>query len=168
MTTVRISITLIFALALTVSAFSPAWKVSELRYSGSNSQEPLAQEAIPARPAKPASPPSPRAIRAFLEAKDLIASREWEKAEAKLNEVISLRADGAAVDAALYYLAFVLKKQSRFEDAEKAIDQLLKEFPDSRWVGDAEAMRMEVAPDLGRGREVAEAARRANNVEVQI
>jgi len=138
-----------------------------------------AQEAKPALPAKPpseqeakpaspAKPPSEQAIRAFVEAKELISAREWQKAENKLNEVISLQAEGSAVDAALYYLAFVLKKQNKYREAEKAIERLLKEFPQSRWAGDAETLRMEVAPDVGKEKDVVDAARRSKNPEVRI
>lgn len=52
-------------------------------------------------------------MKIFREGRDLIGDESWEKAATKFREYISRYPKGKDTDAALYWLAFALKKQDR-------------------------------------------------------
>lgn len=79
----------------------------------------------------------------FREGRDLIDQREWEKAAAKFNEIVCDCPEKKGVDAAFYWLAFSYKKQNKFKEMGAAIDRLVKNFPESSWVNDAQVMNFE-------------------------
>lgn len=79
----------------------------------------------------------------FREGRDLIDQREWEKAAAKFNEIVCDCPEKKGVDAAFYWLAFSYKKQNKFKEMGVAIDRLVKNFPQSSWVDDAQVMNFE-------------------------
>jgi HEAT repeat protein len=107
------------------------------------------------------------AARIFREGRELIADEQWEKAAAKFNEVITRYSDSPNIDAALYWLALALKKQGKFQQSDQALAQLIERFPDSAWARDARAMRIEIAPRLGKGDLIAEGATAAED-EIKI
>ena len=82
--------------------------------------------------------------------RDLIDRQEWARATEQFREAIEKNPDHKSADAALYWLAFCYKKQKKIEEADAALDRLLKEFPGSQWTGDAQVMKTEIAPVLGR------------------
>jgi HEAT repeat protein len=95
-----------------------------------------------------ASNASDEAAKVLREARDNIKDGEWAKAEQRLRSIVTEYPTHKGTDAALYYLAFSLKKQSRFQEADRTLEQLIKDHPASSWVNDARAMRIEIAPRL--------------------
>lgn len=81
----------------------------------------------------------------FREGRDLIDKQEWKKASEKFSEVINQYPDNKSVDAALYWLAFCYKKQREFEKMGAAVDRLIKTYPTSSWVSDAQVLLVEAA-----------------------
>jgi len=88
------------------------------------------------------------AATAFREARDLIGNGEWAKAEARFNRFIAEFPKDRDVPAALYWLAYAMKQQSKFQEADAAVVRLIEQYPSSQWVTDARAMRVEMAPRL--------------------
>lgn len=88
------------------------------------------------------------AATAFREGRDLIGSGEWGKAEARFNRFIAEFPKDRDVPAALYWLAYSLKQQSKFQPADAALTRLIEQYPASQWANDARAMRVEMAPRL--------------------
>jgi HEAT repeat protein len=85
---------------------------------------------------------------AFREARGYIKDGEWQKAEQTFRSFITKHPQHKDADAALYYLAFALKKENRLAEANKTLEQLIAEHPSSSWINDARAMRIEMAPKL--------------------
>ena len=117
-----------------------------------------AQAPKPATPTAPQTqkPPAPQtqkpaaATTAFREARDLIGEGEWVRAEAALNRFIANFPQDRDIPAARYWLAFSLKQQNKFAEADTALTRLIQQHPTATsWVTDARAMRVEIAPRLG-------------------
>jgi HEAT repeat protein len=53
------------------------------------------------------------------------------------------------VDVALYWLAFALKKQDKYNEASEVLAQLIRQHPNSSWVSDARQMAVEIAAATG-------------------
>lgn len=77
------------------------------------------------------------------EGRDLIADQEWEDAAKKFGDYIKKYPNGKEVDAALYWLSYALVKDERIDEANRAIERLIAQFPKSRWRRDAEALRLQ-------------------------
>ncbi len=92
---------------------------------------------------------SDAAAKAFREGRNLIEEENWPEAEKNFKEFIADNPRHKNVDAALYWLAFALKKQGRLQDADRTLERLIKQHPKSEWKDDAQAMRLEIAPQLG-------------------
>ncbi len=110
------------------------------------------------------------AMEYFREGRKLVADEQWASAAVKFNKAIELYPKGDPADAALYWLAFSLREQGKFEEAKKALLRLFDEFPNSNWINDATAMRLEIASRLGEKEVVTRIVRREvkPNDEVQI
>src|SRR5262245_29031287 len=89
---------------------------------------------------------SSAAMKAFRAGRDLITKAEWDKADDKFNPIVSQYPSSEVTDAALYWLAYSLKRQNKFQETDDAIGRLIKGFPRSNWIKDAKAMRAEIAP----------------------
>jgi TolA-binding protein len=92
---------------------------------------------------------SDAAAQAFRAGRNLIEEENWQAAEKDFKGFIADNPRHKNVDAALYWLAFAQKKQGRFRDADRTLERLIKEHPKSNWKDDAQAMRIEIAPQLG-------------------
>jgi HEAT repeat protein len=90
------------------------------------------------------------AMQVFRQGRDLIDKEDWAAAAAKFGGYVSQYPKSKEADAALYWLAYALKKQGRFQDAEQTLERLAREFPRSTWVDDARAMQVEIAPRVGK------------------
>lgn len=97
---------------------------------------------------QPADSASPE-MKAFRDGREALADERWARAEERFNDFITDYPGDRNVDAALYWLAFALKKQEKFAEADRILGRLMKEFPSSNWTGDAQSMRIEIAPQLG-------------------
>lgn len=80
----------------------------------------------------------------------MAADGQWAKAAEKFNEVIVKYPTSQDVDASLYWLAFALKKQNKFELADDTIGQLIFKFPQSPWIKDAMSIRIEMSFNLSK------------------
>jgi HEAT repeat protein len=86
----------------------------------------------------------------FREGRDLIDRQEWASGAEKFRETVEKYPDHRLADAALYWLAFCYKKQKKYKEADAALARLLEKFPSSAWAGDAQVMKTEIAPWIGR------------------
>jgi HEAT repeat protein len=74
--------------------------------------------------------------------------RAWARAADSFTRVIE--ADGSArVDAALYWKAYALDKLNQQADALASVQDLIKRFPQSRWISDAKALELQVRQNAG-------------------
>jgi HEAT repeat protein len=89
------------------------------------------------------------AAKSLRKGRDLIEDEKWQEAEQSFKDFIADFPQHKNVDAAFYWMAFSLKKQGRLQDADRTLEQLIKEHPKSGWSDDAQAMRVEMAPQLG-------------------
>ncbi|HEX8560138.1 MAG TPA: HEAT repeat domain-containing protein [Pyrinomonadaceae bacterium] len=95
--------------------------------------------------------------RALREGRDFIERENWGRAAETFERFIDTYAGDENVDEALYWLAYVLKKQAKYAEAERRLERLRRDYPRSTWGADAEAMRVEMAPFLGQRRLIEEA-----------
>lgn len=112
-----------------------------------NAQEPPA----PARPATPPSPVSPARRAAdrppssrdpYTRGTAYLDRRSWNEAIAAFDEVIAN--NNTRTDGALYWKAYALGKLGRRQEAQEQLNDLSKRFADSRWLGDAKALALEM------------------------
>lgn len=74
--------------------------------------------------------------------------RQWDEAVNRFEEVIA--ANKARVDAALYWKAYALSKLGRNKDSIAALDSLAQSHPQSRWLADSKALKVEVGQASGK------------------
>jgi HEAT repeat protein len=109
------------------------------------------------------------AIATFRQGRELIAQEQWPRAEQVFGDFVKSNPGDKNADAAFYWLAFSLKKQSKYEEADTALEKLIAVYPKSTWVTDAKAMRTEIAPQLGtKGTRIVQESAQSNNDEVKI
>jgi HEAT repeat protein len=104
------------------------------------------------------------AARIFREGRDLIVDEAWAEAEGKFKSFVSNYPKEKNLDAALYWLAFTLVKQEKYQEADKQLKRLLSEFPRSNWADDATALRAQMNLDP----RVVDQALSEDDVEVKI
>lgn len=103
------------------------------------------------------------AMKAFREGRDLIESENWQQAAEKFQGFIAEYPKDRDVDAALYWYAYALQKQNKKDEAAPLLLRLIKDFHNSSWRREAEAMLVV----LGRGNAVQQALDQ-NNCEIKI
>ncbi len=108
-----------------------------------------------------------KAMQLFSEARELIDDDDWSAAERAFRKFIDSYPKHKNVDAALYYIALSLKKQEKLEQADRAIDRLLSEYPRSSWADDAKNLRVEIAAQSGNG-QVLEQELNKDDLETRI
>src|SRR5437764_1154153 len=108
------------------------------------------------------------AMKMFREGRDQIEAENWAQAAAKFDAFVRDYPKDKDVDAALYWLAYALKKQGKKDEAAQPLLRLIREFPSSSWRREAQAMLVE----LGHGDEIAHVLAQANadreNCEIKI
>ncbi len=107
------------------------------------------------------------AMQLFRAGRDLIEVENWPKAAEKFSAFVSAYANDKDMDAALYWLAYSLKKQQQPREAARQLARLMKDYPRSSWRGEAEAMLTELAPQLGNQDAVNDALKK-DNEELKI
>src|SRR5215210_5715504 len=80
------------------------------------------------------------AMQVFRQGRDLIEREDWAAAAAKFEGYVTQYPKSKEADAALYWLAYAQKKQGKFQDADRTLARLVKEFPRSAWVDDARSL----------------------------
>lgn len=106
---------------------------------------------------------NPAAMKAFREGRDLIEGEKWQQAAEKFDGFINEFPKDRDVDAALYWYAYALQKQGKKNEAASPLLRLIKEFPNSSWRREAEAMLVV----LGQGEAIQQALDK-NNCEIKI
>lgn len=89
------------------------------------------------------------AMNIFRRGRDQIEEENWSRATTAFNSFVADYPKHKDVDAALYWLAFALKKQGKFADADRQLERLIRDYPQSSWRDDARAMRVEMANRTG-------------------
>jgi HEAT repeat protein len=89
------------------------------------------------------------AQRLLRDGREFVGERKWAAAVTKFNDLIRSYPRDKNLDAALYWLAFCLKQQGKPEEADRTLERLIKEYPNSDWEDDARALRVELAQVLG-------------------
>src|SRR5262245_21561197 len=105
---------------------------------------------------------SDAATKVFSEARNLIKDGEWAKAEQSFKRFINDYPQDKDIAAATYWLAFALKQQKKFQDADNTLTQLIEKFPGSSWVIDARTLRIEI------GQEVIDTRVKEENEEIRL
>lgn len=78
---------------------------------------------------------------------DALEDGEWSRAADRFRAVIA--ANQERVDAALYWLAYAQSKLAQHADALATLADLTRDHADSRWIGDARALEIEVRRSVG-------------------
>jgi HEAT repeat protein len=74
-------------------------------------------------------------------------ARRWDRAIAAFQNVADRK--GADADAALYWKAYAESRAANREDALSTLGELRRLYPSSRWLGDAQALDVEVRAQAG-------------------
>jgi hypothetical protein len=106
--------------------------------------------------------------KAFRDGRELLREENWVRAAERFNDYINDYPKETNVDAALYWLAFALKKQDKFREADRALNRLITDFPASGWADDAKALRIEIAPRLGNTELIDKEANAPGNDEAKL
>jgi HEAT repeat protein len=96
-----------------------------------------------------ASDSSDPGIQLFNKGRDYIQEEKWADAMAQFNQFVKEYSSSPKTDAALYWLAYSLKKQDEFQKAGDALRELFKNYPKSTWIADAKAMAAEIDSERG-------------------
>src|ERR1043165_9576075 len=80
--------------------------------------------------------------RKYQQAVKALHKRHWDEAIEAFNEVIEMA--GARVDGAWYWKAYAQNKRGQREEALSSLAQLIKAFPESRWLSDAKALQAQI------------------------
>ena len=106
---------------------------------------------------------SDAAMTSFRQGRDLIEDGSYDEAAGKFKRFVTENPRHKDVDAALYWLAFSLKKVERYQDADRQLDRLLREYPKSNWVDDARALRVEIAGQVKDTKVIGDELDKSNN-----
>src|SRR5215813_14171966 len=106
-------------------------------------------------------------MKIFREGRDFIGEESWDKAAGKFREYVQKYPKGKDTDAALYWLAFALKNQEKYQEADRTLERLISNYPNSKWKNDASTMRIEVSSNLP-GRQTPSNISASDNEEMKI
>lgn len=114
------------------------------------------------------SDPAGPEVKAFRDGREALADERWARAEERFGDFINDYPKSKSLDAALYWLAFAQQKQEKFDEADRTLRRLVKEFPASGWADDARALRAEIAPRLGQSQALTDETARPDNEEARL
>ncbi len=100
-----------------------------------------------AAPQADAMQPTSEAARAlYRDGHEALEKGDWNRAYERFSVLEAQLRDAkeTGVDAAMYWEAYALEAGRRPGDARQRIDQMLREFPDSRWAGEARSLAARV------------------------
>lgn len=83
----------------------------------------------------------------YENAQDALADGQWTRALERFARIVE--ANVARVDAAMYWTAYAQSKLGQQADALATLAELTKAYPQSRWIGDAKALDLEVRRSVG-------------------
>jgi len=84
----------------------------------------------------------------YQRGQESLERRQWARAADQFNAVIEAQ-NSSRVDAALYWKAYALDKLNQQADALAALGQMIKTYPQSRWIADAKALELQVRQNAG-------------------
>ena len=85
----------------------------------------------------------------YRRGKEALDQRKYERAIEEFDKVIE--AKGQRADGAFYWKAYSLNKIGRRPDAQAALEELRKGYPNSAWLNDAKVLAAEVSQASGQG-----------------
>lgn len=94
------------------------------------------------------APADKAANQLYWQGQAALKKSDWPTALKRFTELESLlrEKEPRSADAALYWEAYALTQARRTAEAKAALDKLHREFPDSRWSKDADALVQQVSP----------------------
>jgi len=84
----------------------------------------------------------------YQRGQEALERRAWARAVDAFTRVTDAQ-NSSRVDAALYWKAYALDKLNQQADALTAVQDLIKRFPQSRWLSDARALELQVRQNAG-------------------
>ncbi|MCO7225575.1 outer membrane protein assembly factor BamD [Pleionea sp. CnH1-48] len=90
--------------------------------------------------------------RLYIEGQEQLDNKEWKAAQRSFARIVE--EEGKKSDAALYWLAYAQFKSKEYHQALASIKTLAKRYPDSRWVDDAQALKIEIRDKQGSHAEI--------------
>lgn len=100
-----------------------------------------------ATPAAPAVADDQRADQLYEQGRDAIERGRYEIAIERFDKLIALKSD--RTDAGMYWKAYSVARSGNPGSALEVIANLRKQFPDSRWLKDAQALEVEIRQASG-------------------
>lgn len=88
----------------------------------------------------------------YSEGQKQLDNREWRAAQQTFNQILENKS--GRQDAALYWLAYAQFKSSEHQSALNTIKKLGRDFPQSRWIDDAQALKVEIRDVQGDSAEI--------------
>jgi HEAT repeat protein len=76
----------------------------------------------------------------FREGRDFIEAQNWQRAAEKFHDFITAYPKDRDLDAALYWYGYALQKQDRKEEAAVPLLRLIRNYPNSSWRQEAQAL----------------------------
>jgi len=88
-----------------------------------------------------------REDRLYERGQQAIDEGRWQVAVERFTDLIQEK--GTRVDAAMYWRAYALDRLGQKADALTAAAELIKQYPASKWIGDAKALELQVRQSAG-------------------
>jgi len=106
-------------------------------------------------PPAPPAPPSPKSMRIFVGRGDgeydagtrALDQHHYDEAVIRFDQVINSKSSRA--DGALYWKAYALNRTGKKDEALATLTQLHRDYPQSAWLNDAQALETEVKQSSG-------------------
>jgi hypothetical protein len=83
----------------------------------------------------------------YEQGQDALEEQRWQRAVDRFSSVIAAKSTRA--DAALYWKAYALDKLGQKAEALASVGELLKGYPQSRWLSDAKVLELQVRQSSG-------------------
>ncbi len=118
----------------------------------------IAQDVAPRAPMAPIAPLAPMPPRqyrgygqggSYESGKHALDDHSYEKAVEIFDKVIDAKNPSSRADGAYYWKAYALNKLGKRDEALAALAELSKQFPQSNWLNDANALKAEVQQAKG-------------------
>lgn len=147
--TLKIGFTVAAALAFAVPASAQPMIYTDLRPSFSEQDAASRARDEAAREKERAQREKEREYSYYDQGQSALDNGRWDKAVTSFDRVVELK--GTKADAALYWKAYAQNKLGQRPEALTTINALVKDYPKSRYLGDARALEAEVKSQAGGG-----------------
>ena len=113
-------------------------------------QDPIAPPFAQSFQSRESTPVAARVDPDYQKGMQALDAQQWDQAIASFKAAADKAAEkGAAADAPLYWEAYAQDRVGRLQEALAEIKALRDSYPDSRWLGDAKALELEVRAQTG-------------------